>query len=167
MGQAKTAADAMLEIAYAAFQTHYKVTAKPGWSTPEQHWNDNPQARTLWVGLVKGVLTNTANAQASGLLPALLSIDVRQPLLPGLGGGPAVDPASIPSGLARRLAAKFRGQDGGARTGPLPAAGDPGAAAVDVSPGLAIGRSTECDGPADSGSSGDCGGSDGGGGGGD
>lgn len=127
-------AEAMLSIVFAAFQTHYNVTKQAHWPSAEEHWQANKGARTLWTGLVKGIIGNTADAQNAGLLPPMLAVDLAKPLLPGLGGAPAgQQPNTEPAALARRLAGKIR--EGNEPTG----------IARDTVPGLAIGRSTEQD----------------------
>jgi hypothetical protein len=168
---AKTQADIMLEIVYAAYATHIKVAQSKsikalGMDADEyarKHWDQHlPGIQTLWTGLVKAVIGNVVMAQSAGQLPPMIKGDFIAPMLPGLGA-PLADPNAIPAGLARRLAARFRGEGSASRTGPAPAAGDTPAPALDVSPGLAIGRCTEDSAPADCGSSDS--GSDGGGGG--
>lgn len=132
------------DIAYAAFQTHYNSTRQEHWKTAEQHWQDNPNAHTLWLGLVKGVITNVVAAQTEGRIPHILMATVAEVpagLLPGLGA-PLPPPARPgPADVARKLAHHIRDSEAQATR-----LGDPRAAALDAAPGLAVGRCTEgCD----------------------
>ncbi len=167
-------AEALRDVVFYAFATHYNSTKRPGWSDAMTHWQNNPEARTLWAGLVKGIVTNISEAQKAGTLPPLLSLDVRTPLLPGLGGEPP-RPDTSPGGLARRLAGALRDRQqasearrraaADARAATAPDSGLP--AYHDTVPGLAVGRCTGDEAGDASDCSGSDGGSDGGGGGGD
>jgi hypothetical protein len=154
--QAKTFDD----ICYAAFATHFKVVLrskiKPGEDADvaaRREWNDNlPGIALCWHGLVQGMLINVAEAQRSGALPAL--IDTKPAPLPGLGEhiGMPVDRPS-PGALASRLAGEMRARQDAARAAsPVPPHTQAQASspypylpggALDVAPGLAIGRDTE------------------------
>lgn len=140
------------EIAYAAFQTHFNSSnaqTKTG-HTAEAYWNGVATTRTLWRGIVKGVITNVVVAQTEGRVPQiLLASEVPAGLLPGLGGPSLPIPARPgPADVARRLS-----QHAQAKAHEAAAAGDPREAAEkaarEVAPGLAIGRCTEgpCDDP--------------------
>jgi hypothetical protein len=149
--QAKTFDD----ICYAAFATHFKVVLrskiKPGEDADvaaRREWNDNlPGIALCWHGLVQGMLINVAEAQRSGALPAL--IETKPQPLPGLTGDvPGLDPSKAPGALASRLAGEMRARQDAARAAsPLPPPGGPyphlPGGALDVAPGLAIGRDTE------------------------
>jgi hypothetical protein len=141
-------AEAMLSIVFAAFQTHYNVTKQAHWPSAEEHWQANKGARTLWTGLVKGIIGNVTDAQNAGLLPAMIAVDLAKPLLPGLGGARmGQHPDTEPAALARRIAAQMPGR--GTRPEPEPERGTGafaremrGEAQRDTVPGLAVGRET-------------------------
>lgn len=146
----KSQAEAFDEIVYAAFSTHFRTVFNAKMAPDAdphaealKHWNDNlPHVRTLWLGLIKGMLVNVQEAQRQGLIPPLVVV-AAAPGLPGLGGGPLPSPReeTSPAALARRLQAKIHERVAAQRqASPLP---------KDTPPGLAVGRSTgdeSCDG---------------------
>lgn len=165
MGKRKTQAETMLEIAYAAFSTHFrtvyaaKLTEANAHAEAQKHWNDNlPGVQILWTGLARGILANVTEAQRNGLLPDPMP-GLGAPLagvpLPGLGQQPDTTPAA----LARRLASQLGAQTGRFNaTDPnlsqMPSRAEPTPEEVEAKleayrretyPGLAIGRDTESD----------------------
>lgn len=134
---------ALDDIARAAFETHYNSSnaqTKTG-HTAQAYWDGVATTRTLWRGIVKGVITNVVAAQTEGRIPHILQATVATVpagLLPGLGA-PLPSPARPgPADVARRLS-----QHAQAKAHEAAALGDPRKAAAEVAPGLAIGRCTE------------------------
>lgn len=116
----KIAKQTLYLIAKVAFVSHYNMTKQPGWSDPETHLKNNPQALTLWRDIVSGILINVDEASRHGFvsygslhmqgLDDIREISGLPPApLPGLGGptlaagAPARD--LTPAGLAKRLGA--------------------------------------------------------------
>lgn len=145
----KTAADAVSEIVYAAFSTHFRTVynaSMPNDADPHalalEHWNNNlPGVALLWNGIAKAIIQNTANAQAQGIIPPLFALTDRPAqALPGLGGAPMANPNAPSADLARKLVDTMRQrQDDARRASPLP---DASRHPLDTPPGLATERAT-------------------------
>lgn len=133
-----------VNIAYGAWQTHYKHNAAKagiyvgGDAQLMRKWDEDRDLRTLWVGLVKGMMINTA---------AAVEANKR-----------AQTPPSKASPVQSVLDRLRGNRQAAAPSAPLDSYA-PAHTVVDMAPGLAIGRCTET--PTDHGSS-DAGPTDGG-----